>query len=150
MAEPGKICSARPYSHAFSAWQLCAHCMAWMENMSRIIEALKSALRWSRGDKSAGKSTIIRVPAKPGTRERAVLHAIRVLHDNAYGVTIQEELERVKIDLSFGAINDCLGWLEGNGFVEWKMGEAPSIGGGRRAWKKLYSLTEKGTGVLRG
>ena len=90
--------------------------------MSRITKALKSALRWSRGDTSAGRSTIIRAPAKPGTRERAILHAIRVLYDNAYGVTIQEELERAKIDLSFGAIYTSIEWLEENGFVKSRVG----------------------------
>lgn len=116
--------------------------------MSRIITALKSALRWSRGDKSAGKSTIIRVPAKPGTRERAILHAIRVLYDNAYGVTIQEELERAKIDLSFGAIYTSIEWLEDNGFVKSRVGEAASERGGRN--KKYFTLTLKGEEALRG
>ena len=118
--------------------------------MSRIIKALKSALRWSRGDRSAGKSTIIRVPAKPGTRERAILHAIRVLYDNAYGVTIQEELERAKIDLSFGAINDCLAWLVQNEFVEWHVGSARPDGRGNTVRRKLFTLTPKGEEALRG
>lgn len=116
--------------------------------MSRIITALKSAIRWSRGDRSAGKSTIVHVPAKPGTRERAILHAIKVLYDNAYGVTIQDELERAKIDLSFGAIYTSIEWLEENGFVKSRVGEATPERGGRN--KKLYTLTRKGEEALRG
>ena len=104
--------------------------MAWVESMSRIIKALKSALRFARGDTSAGRSTIVRVPAKPGTRERAILHAIRVLYDNAYGVTIQEELERARIDLSFGAIYTSIEWLEENGFVKSRVGEVTPERGG--------------------
>lgn len=119
--------------------------------MNIISTALQRIRSWVGAEKSAqlGRTAIHPAPAKPGTADRAVLHAIRVLHDNAYGVTIQEELERAKVNLSFTAINECLGWLEGNGFVEWKMGEAPSIGNGRRTWKKLYSLTEKGEEALR-
>ena len=113
----------------------------------KIAASLKQALRWSRGDKSAGKSTIVHVPAKPGTRERAVLHAIRVLHDNAYGVTIQEELERAKIDLSFGAIYNCLEWLEASGYIESRIGAATPERGGRN--KKLFTLTAKGEEALR-
>jgi len=119
-----------------------------MGSMSRIIAALKQAVRWSRGDRTAGKSAIVRVPARPGTRETAILHAIRVLHDNAYGVTIQEELERRKIEISFGAIYNCLEWLEDNGFVRSRQGEATFERGGRR--KKMFALTPKGEEALRG
>jgi len=115
--------------------------------MSRIITALKQAVRWSRGDKTVGKSSIVHVPAKPGTRETAILHAIRVLHDNAYGVTVQEELERRKIEISFGAIYSCLEWLEDNGFVRSHHGEATFERGGRR--KKMFTLTSKGEGALK-
>lgn len=116
--------------------------------MSRIINALKQAVRFARGDKTAGKSRIVRVKPFPGTRERAVLHAIRVLHGNAYGVSIQEELERARMDLSFGAIYNCAEWLEENGFVTSRMGEATAERGGRR--KKFFDLTAKGEEALRG
>lgn len=111
--------------------------------MSRIISALKSALRFARGDTSAGRSTIVRVPAKPGTRERAILHAIRVLHDNAYGVAIQQELERAKISIAYGAMYVHLEWLERNGFVRSSL-----PGDGRK--KKTFTLTSRGEEALRG
>lgn len=119
--------------------------------MSRIIAALKQAVRWSRGDRTAGKSAIVRAPAKPGTRETAILHAIRVLHDNAYGVTIQEELERRKMEISFFAIGTALDWLVANGFVEGRMGSTPIPGStGGTIKRKLYTLTSKGEEALRG
>jgi len=119
--------------------------------MSRIIASLKQAVRWARGDRSAGRSTIVRAPAKPGARETAILHAIRVLHDNAYGVTIQEELERRKMDLSFLAIGEALDWLVANGFVEGRMGSAATPGSpGATTRRRLYTLTSKGEEALRG
>lgn len=121
--------------------------------MNIFATALRRMRAWVGAENSAQLApTALRdAPAKPGTRERAILHAIRILHDNAYGVTIQEELERAKMNLSFTAINECLAWLEGKNLVEWRMGAAPGLAAnGRQAWKKLYSLTEKGTEALRG
>lgn len=34
--------------------------------MSRVVKSLKSAVRYAKGDKSAGRSTTIRVPRNPG------------------------------------------------------------------------------------
>lgn len=45
--------------------------------MSRIIESLKQAVRYARGDKSVGRSTLVRVP-KPKHGE------VRRHGDNAY------------------------------------------------------------------
>lgn len=34
--------------------------------MSRVVKSLKSAVRYARGDKSAGELTTVRVPRNPG------------------------------------------------------------------------------------
>ena len=34
--------------------------------MSRIVKSLKQAVRYARGDKSAGKMTTVRIPRNPG------------------------------------------------------------------------------------
>jgi DNA-binding PadR family transcriptional regulator len=120
--------------------------------MRMFKTALQRIWPWLSPAKSAqlAPTAINPAPAKPGIRERAILHAIRVLHNNAYGVTIQEELERAKMDLSFTAINDCLNWMESKELVEWRMGEPSESSAKRRTWKKLYTLTPKGEEALRG
>lgn len=120
--------------------------------MNIIQTALRRMRAWLSPEKSAqlARTAIHKTLSKPGTRERAILHAIRVLYDNAYGVTIQEELERAKIDLSFGAINDCLAWLVQNEFVEWHVGSARPDGRGNTVRRKLFTLTPKGEEALRG
>lgn len=117
--------------------------------MSRIITALKSAIRWSRGDRSAGKSTIVHVPAKPGTRELAALHAIRILRDSAHGASIKDEIQRAtKRDLGLGAVAMALDWLEDRGFIAVRESENAFERGGRK--RRYYSLTAKGEEALRG
>ncbi len=118
--------------------------------MNIISTALQRMRAWLRPGNSPqlGRTAMQKQHSSPGTRERAILHAIRVLYDNAYGVTIQEELERVKIDLSFGAIYTSIEWLEENGFVKSRVGEATPERGGRN--KKYFTLTPKGEEALRG
>jgi len=119
--------------------------------MNIISTALQRMRAWLRPGNSPqlGRTAMQKQHSSPGTRERAILHAIRVLYDNAYGVTIQEELERAKIDLSFGAINDCLAWLVQNEFVEWHVGSARPDGRGNTVRRKLFTLTPKGEEALR-
>lgn len=119
--------------------------------MNIIRTALQRMRAWVGAENSAqlAPTAINKTFAKPGTRELAALHAIRVLHDNAYGVTIQEEIRRAtRRDLSFGAVYLALDWLEENGFVTSReSAETFSERGGRK--RKYFSLTEKGMEALR-
>ena len=118
--------------------------------MSALWKSLRRIWAVLRPAKNAqlGRTAIRKAGIKPGTRETAILHAIRVLHDNAYGVTIQEELERRKMDLSFGAIYNCLEWLGDNGFVAHQMRQDMSHRGTPR--RQMFFLTPKGEEALRG
>lgn len=118
-----------------------------MSALWKSLRRIWSALRPAKNAQLA-PTAIRKAGIKPGARETAILHAIRVLHDNAYGVTIQEELERRKMEISFGTIYNCLEWLEDNGFVRSRQGEATFERGGRR--KKMFTLTSKGEEALRG
>ncbi len=118
-----------------------------MNIFATALQRLRAYLRPENSAQDA-PTAIHKALSKPGIRERAILHAIKVLYDNAYGVTIQEELGRAKIDLSFGAIYTSIEWLEENGFVKSRVGEATPERGGRN--KKLYTLTPKGEEALRG
>jgi PadR family transcriptional regulator, regulatory protein PadR len=113
--------------------------------------ALQRVWSWLSPAKSAqlAPTAINPAPAKPGTRELAALHAIRVLRDNAYGITIQEEIRRVaRRDLSIGAVYLALEWLEEHGFVTARDGEGTPERGGRK--RRYFALTAKGEEALRG
>lgn len=115
--------------------------------MSRIITALKSAIRWSRGDRSAGKSTIVHVPDKPGTRELAAMHAIRVLRGNAYDIAIMEEVQRAtRRDIGRGSVSLALDWIEQHGFAVARVSKTEIAGRNRR----YFTITPKGEEALRG
>ena len=79
----------------------------------------------------------------PGEFELLVLLAVLRLRDDAYGVTIREELEReTSRTLTLGAVYKTLGRLGGKGYLETRVGPPTRERGGRR--KKLYRLTEVG------
>lgn len=79
----------------------------------------------------------------PGEFELLVLLAILRLDDDAYGVTIRDELEReTSRTLSFGTVYKTLGRLEGKEYLESRIAPPTAERGGRR--KKLYSLTAAG------
>ena len=60
------------------------------------------------------------------------------LRDDAYGVTIREELEReTSRTLTLGTVYKTLGRLEGKGLLETRVGPPTRERGGRR--KKLYT-----------
>ena len=84
----------------------------------------------------------------PGEFELLVLLAILRLRNDAYGVTIREELEReTSRTLTLGAVYKTLGRLEGKGLLETRVGPPTRERGGRR--KKLYDLTETGREAAR-
>jgi DNA-binding PadR family transcriptional regulator len=84
----------------------------------------------------------------PGEFELLVLLAILRLGDDAYGVTIREEVEReTSRTLTLGAVYKTLGRLEGKGHLETRVAPPTRERGGRR--KKLYALTPAGREAAR-
>ena len=83
-----------------------------------------------------------------GEFQEIVLLTILILDDNAYGVTIQEEINtRLKRKVSRGALHTALSRLEEKGFIQSEMGGASATRGGRR--KRYYSVTNKGKLALK-
>ena len=72
---------------------------------------------------------------------------IMVLNKNAYGVTIQEELEsRMQRKTSRGALHTALTRLEEKGLISSDYGDPSPERGGRR--KRYYEVTNKGLATL--
>jgi DNA-binding PadR family transcriptional regulator len=87
-------------------------------------------------------------PLYLGEFELLVLLAVLRLGQDAYGVTIREELQReTGRDLTLGAIYKTLGRLEGKGYLAVRIGEPTPERGGRR--KKLYTLQPLGARALK-
>ena len=83
-----------------------------------------------------------------GEFELLVLLAILRLGDDAYGVTVREELEReTSRTLTLGTVYKTLGRLEGKGYLETRIAPPTQERGGRR--KKLYGLTPPGLEAAR-
>lgn len=73
---------------------------------------------------------------KLGDFEEVVLLTVGILHGNAYGVSIKDEIEsRLKREVSVGALQTTLRRLEKKGFLQSKHGESTPSRGGR---PKLY------------
>jgi DNA-binding PadR family transcriptional regulator len=78
-----------------------------------------------------------------GKFELPVLAAVLRLRDNAYGVSVVEEVStREEREVPYGAVHTTLSRLEEKGFLSSKMGEPTAERGGRR--KRFYSVTAKG------
>ncbi len=78
-----------------------------------------------------------------GAFEEIVLIAIGILGDNAYGVTINEEIEKhTRHRPSVGSLHAALYRLENKGFVESSESGATAQRGGRR--KRFYTITMLG------
>lgn len=83
-----------------------------------------------------------------GEFELVVLLAVMRLDDDAYGVTIREEIEReTSREITVGAIYKTLGRLERKGYVSVRVGAPTPQRGGRR--KKLYRVEPPGIRALR-
>jgi PadR family transcriptional regulator PadR len=79
--------------------------------------------------------------------EAAVLAAVLRMQDNAYGVSIMDEVsKREGRGIAYGAIHTTLKRLLDKGFLKAKMGEPTAEQGGRR--KRFYRITRKGEGAL--
>lgn len=82
-----------------------------------------------------------------GEFEELVLLLVGVLHGNAYGVTIKNEIQsKTKRRPSIGALHSSLNRLEEKGFIKSEIGHGHEDRGGRR--KKLYTLTQLGKEAL--
>lgn len=82
-----------------------------------------------------------------GEFEQLVMLALLRLDENAYGVTVREELaERAGRDVAMGALYTTFDRLEKKGLISSRLGEPTAVRGGRR--KKLYRLEPAGQRAL--
>lgn len=84
-----------------------------------------------------------------GEFELLVLAGLIAAGDNAYGMTVQEQVEdlvQAKRNVSIGAIYTTLGRLEEKGHVLSWLGDATTERGGRA--KKFYEITGAGRRAL--
>ena len=82
-----------------------------------------------------------------GEFEHIVVLALMRLGDNAYGVTVRQEIAtRIGRDVSVGAIYATLERLEAKGYVTSRFGEPTAERGGRS--KRFFRVTAKGVSVL--
>jgi DNA-binding PadR family transcriptional regulator len=83
-----------------------------------------------------------------GEFEQLILFALLRLGDDAYGVTVRQEIERrTGRDVSQGAIYTALNRLDRRGFVSSRPGETTPDRGGRR--RKYYALEPSGARALK-
>ncbi len=82
-----------------------------------------------------------------GEFEELVLLTVGILYDDAYGLSITDELEkRTKRHVTISSVHKALVRLEKKGFLQSEMGGATEQRGGRK--KKLYALTASGKNAL--
>jgi DNA-binding PadR family transcriptional regulator len=82
-----------------------------------------------------------------GEFQEIVLLSILLLGHNAYGVSIQEEINsRLNRNISRGALHAALTRLEDKGYISSRIGGASPTRGGRS--KKFYALTNTGTNAV--
>lgn len=82
-----------------------------------------------------------------GEFEEIVLLTVGVLHGNAYGVTIKDDIEqRLNREVSIGALQVTLRRLESKGFLKSKPGEASENRRGRP--KLFFEVTAYGKKAL--
>ena len=82
-----------------------------------------------------------------GEFEEVVLLTVGVLHGNAYGVTIKDEIEqRLGRGVTVGALQITLRRLESKGYLKSKLGESTESRRGRP--KLLFEITAYGKKAL--
>lgn len=78
-----------------------------------------------------------------GEFEELVLLTIAALGDEAYGVSVKEDIEqRANRTISIGALHSTITRLEEKGFIESRLGGATQERGGRK--KRFFNLTMEG------
>lgn len=83
-----------------------------------------------------------------GEFEEIVMLTVAVLHGEAYGVAIIEEMEtRLKRSVSIGALQTVLKRLEEKDYLESALGEATKMRGGKR--KRYFKVTNLGKETLK-
>lgn len=76
-----------------------------------------------------------------------VLLVVAVLHDNAYGVAVKEEIyKRSGRKVTISTVHKALHRLKDKGYVNARFGEATGKRGGRR--KLLFTVTSAGEHAL--
>lgn len=82
-----------------------------------------------------------------GEFEELVLLSLQAIVDQAYGVSIQQYIEKTtRRKVSMGAVYATLDRLEHKGLVKSEMGEATPMRGGRP--KRLFTVTPLGKRTL--
>lgn len=82
-----------------------------------------------------------------GEFEEVVLLTVAILNGEAYGVSIITEIEdRLKRNVSLGAMQTVLKRLEEKDLVKSEFGETTNVRGGKR--KRLYEITASGRRIL--
>ncbi|KYG75885.1 PadR family transcriptional regulator [Roseivirga spongicola] len=83
-----------------------------------------------------------------GEFEEVVMLTVAILHGEAYGVSIIEEIEnRLKRSVSMGSLQTVLKRLEDKGYLASELGEATSVRGGKR--KRFFTVTNLGKEILK-
>ena len=82
-----------------------------------------------------------------GEFEEVVMLTVAILHGEAYGVSIIEEIEtRLNRSVSIGSLQTVLKRLEDKGYLSSKLGESTKVRGGKR--KRFFKVTKYGQKVL--
>lgn len=83
-----------------------------------------------------------------GEFEEIVMLTVAILHGEAYGVAIIEEMEnRLNRSVSIGSLQVVLKRLEDKGYLKSKLGEATAVRGGKR--KRFFTVTNIGKDILK-
>ncbi len=78
-----------------------------------------------------------------GEFEEVVMLTVAILYENAYGITIKEEIEkRLDRKVSVGAMRTALSRLEKKKFLKSEFGESTAVRGGKR--KRYFKVTPEG------
>ena len=82
-----------------------------------------------------------------GELEELVMIVVAILHEEAYGVKVMDEIEaQVGRKVNISAVHTTLDRLEKKGFVSSYMGGASAERGGRR--KRLFRITAEGSKAI--
>ncbi|MEO1451002.1 MAG: helix-turn-helix transcriptional regulator [Bacteroidota bacterium] len=83
-----------------------------------------------------------------GEFEEIVMLTVAILHGEAYGIAIVDEIEtRLDRHVSMGSLQTVLRRLETKGFLSSEFGEATKVRGGKR--KRYFTVTNLGKDALR-
>jgi len=83
-----------------------------------------------------------------GEFEELILLTVGVLNDNAYGLSVKNEVsQQADRKVTLSAVHAALSRLEEKGFLESELGEASSERGGKR--KRLFKMTNLGREAIK-